>query len=353
LGVVADVIGGPEALRLAIDAVGYEDLRAHQAARRAAGERMQLGIGIGCYVEITAGGPGGEYGSVELQPDGRLRVVSGSTPYGQGHETTWAMIVSDRTGVPMERIDVVHGDTDLVPRGGLTVGSRSVQIGGSAIAAATTQLVDRAREAAAELLEASVDDVVIDAEAGTFHVAGTPAVNVGWPKLAEARAAAQAEPMLEFHDFTAPQPTFPSGAHIAVVEVDTETGQTTLVRLVAADDAGRILNPLIAEGQVHGGVAQGVAQALLEEIVYDDDGNLLTSNFMDYSVISATELPSFEVIHVETPTWVNELGAKGVGESGTIGSIPAVSNAVVDAVAHLGVRHLTTPMTPEKVWRAI
>jgi len=353
IGTTYDVGDYPEALRLALDAVGYDELRADQQARRTAGETKLIGIGIGCYVEITAGGPGGEFGSVELQADGRLRVVSGSTPYGQGHETTWAMIVSDRTGVPMDRIDVIHGDTDLVERGGLTVGSRSVQIGGSAIAAATTQLIDRARQAAAELLEASPDDLVIDAEAGTFHVAGTPAVNVGWADIAAARASDGAENLSEFHDFTAPQPTFPSGAHIAIVEVDTETGQTRLLRLVAADDAGRILNPLIAEGQVHGGLAQGVAQALLEEIVYDDDGNLLTSNFMDYPVISATELPSFEVVHLETPTWVNELGAKGVGESGTIGAIPSVYNAVIDAVSHLGVRHLTTPMTPEKVWRAL
>ncbi len=353
IGTTYDVGDYPEALRLALDAVDYDRQRQEQQARRDADDPTLLGIGIGCYVEITAGGPGGEFGSVELRSDGGLRVVSGSTPYGQGHETTWAMIVSERTGVAMDRIEVVHGDTDLVERGGLTVGSRSVQLGGSAIAAATTQLVDRARESAAELLEAAVDDVVIDAEGGRFHVAGTPAVSVGWSELAQAREAASAEPLLEFHDFTAAQPTFPSGAHVAVVEVDRETGHVRLVRMVAADDAGRIINPLLAEGQVHGGLAQGIAQALLEEIRYDDDGNLLTSNFMDYAVISAAELPSFEVVHLETPTWVNELGAKGVGESGTVGAIPAVYNAVIDAVSHLGVRHLTTPLTAEKVWRAI
>jgi carbon-monoxide dehydrogenase large subunit len=353
IGTTYDVGDYPEALRLAMDAVDYDEVLAEQAERRERGDTGLIGLGIGCYVEITAGGPGGEFGSVELQPDGRLRVVSGSTPYGQGHETTWAMIVSERTGVPMDEIDVIHGDTDLVERGGLTVGSRSVQLGGSAIAAATTQLVDRAREAAAELLEAAVDDVVLDAESGTFHVAGTPAVGVDWSRVAEARAEGGGEPMLEFHDFTAPQPTFPSGAHIAVVEVDRETGATKLLRMVAADDAGRIINPLLAEGQVHGGLAQGIAQALMEEIRYDADGNLLTSNFMDYAVISAAELPSFEVLHLETPTWVNELGAKGVGESGTIGSIPAVYNAVIDAVSHLGVHHLETPLTGEKVWQAI
>jgi carbon-monoxide dehydrogenase large subunit len=259
------------------------------------------------------------------------------------------MIVSDRTGIPMDRIDVVHGDTDLVARGGLTVGSRSVQVGGSAIAAATTQLVDSARNRAADLLEAAVADVVLDAEAGSFHVIGSPAVGVAWAQVAEGLD----DPLYEEYDFTPEQPTFPCGAHIAVVEVDQDTGATTLARMVAVDDAGRIINPLLAEGQVHGGLAQGIAQALLEEIRYDEHGNLITSNFMDYAVISAAELPSFEVVHLETPTWVNELGAKGVGESGTVGAIPAVYNAVIDAVSHLGIRHLETPLTPERVWQAL
>ncbi|MGI9595244.1 MAG: xanthine dehydrogenase family protein molybdopterin-binding subunit, partial [Acidimicrobiales bacterium] len=349
IGTVYDVGDYPEALRLALEAAGYDDLRTEQTRRRADDDRTLLGIGIGVYVEITAGGPGGEFGSVEFTGDGRVRVVSGSTPYGQGHDTTWAMIVADRTGIDMDLIDVVHGDTDRVERGGLTVGSRSVQLGGSAIAAATTKLVDAARDRAADLLEAAADDVVLDAEIGSFHVAGTPAVSVSWADVARDLQ----EPLYEFHDFSAEMPTFPSGAHVAVVEVDRETGNTRLLRLVAADDAGRIINPLLAEGQVHGGAAQGVAQVLMESIVYDESGNLLTSNFMDYPVISAAELPMFEVVHLETPTWVNELGAKGVGESGTIGAIPAVYNAVIDAVSHLGVRHLETPLSPEKVWRAI
>ena len=349
IGTTYDVGDYPEALRLALDAAGYDELRAEQRRRREAGDQKLLGVGVASYVEITAGGPGGEYGAVELTVDGRVTVTTGSTPYGQGHETTWAMLVADRTGIPMDRIDVIHGDTDQVPRGGLTVGSRSVQIGGSALAAATTSLIDVAREQAARLLEAPVDDVVLDRDTGGFHVVGTPAVSVAWDTV-----AAEADgPVAGEHDFTAPQPTFPCGAHVAVVEVDADTGATTLQRIVAVDDAGTILNPLLAEGQVHGGLAQGIAQALLEEIVYDADGNLVTSNFLDYSVISAAELPSFEAIHLETPTWVNELGAKGVGESGTIGSIPAVYNAVIDAVAHLGVRHLETPLTPEKVWRAL
>lgn len=349
IGTAYDVGDYPAALEAVLAAAGYDELRAEQRARRERGDHLLLGIGIGCYVEITAGGPGSEFGSVELGPDGRVTVVSGSTPYGQGHETTWAMIVSDRTGIPVDLIDVVHGDTDLVARGGLTVGSRSVQIGGAAIAGATAQLIDAARRLAADRLEADAADVVLDADAGRFHVAGTPGIGVAWHELAADLDA----PLHEQLDFTPEMPTFPSGAHLAVVEVDRETGRTRLVRHVAVDDAGRILNPLIAEGQVHGGIAQGVAQALLERIVYDEDGNLKTSNFMDYQVISAAELPSFEVTHVETPTWVNELGAKGIGESGTVGAIPAVYNAVIDALAPLGITHLETPLTSDRVWAAI
>jgi carbon-monoxide dehydrogenase large subunit len=310
---------------------------------------VQLGIGIATYVEITSGVGGSEFGAVELQRDGTLVVRTGTTPYGQGHVTTWAMIVSDRTGVPLEQITVLHGDTDEIRSGGLTVGSRSVQLGGTAIAVATTKLIDDARRRAAELLEAAPDDVLLDADAGRFHVAGTPARALTWSDI----AASDGELLAGDHDFEAPMPTFPFGTHVAVVEVDTETGATVLRRLVACDDAGTIMNPLLAEGQIHGGIAQGVAQALMEEVVYDADGTPRTTNFADYPVISSAELPSFELVPMATPTWVNELGAKGVGESGTIGSIPSVYNAVVDAVSHLGVRHLQMPCTPEKVWRAI
>jgi carbon-monoxide dehydrogenase large subunit len=259
------------------------------------------------------------------------------------------MIVADRTGVPIDRIRVIHGDTDQVRTGGLTVGSRSVQLGGSAIAAASTKLIDAARDRAAHLLEAAPDDIVLDVDSGEFHVAGTPARTLTWADV----ATADGDPLAGDHDFEAPMPTFPFGSHVAVVEVDTDTGLVRLRRLIACDDAGRLLNPLLAEGQIHGGIAQGVAQALMEEVVYDADGTPKTTNFADYPVISAAELPSFELVPMETPTWVNELGAKGVGESGTIGSIPSTYNAVVDAVSHLGVRHLTMPCTPEKVWRAI
>jgi carbon-monoxide dehydrogenase large subunit len=348
VGTVYDVGDYPRALALALGAAGYDELRTEQARRRAAGDPVALGIGISVYVEITAGAPGTEYGAVELLDGGRFRVRSGATPFGQGHDTTWAMLVADRTGVALEDVEVVRGDTDLVRSGGLTVGSRSVQVGGAAIAGATATLIDRARQRAAELLEAAVDDVVVDGS-GRFHVAGTPARTLGWADI----AAVEGEPLAAELDFQPVTPTFPFGAHVAEVEVDTETGHARLRRIVAVDDAGRILNPVAAEGQVHGGIAQGVAQALLEAIQYDEDGQPKTTNFADYPVISATELPSFELVHMETPTFANELGAKGIGESGTIGSIPAVYNAVVDALAHLGVRHLETPVTPERVWQAI
>jgi carbon-monoxide dehydrogenase large subunit len=351
------------ALRRALDVAGYDELRAEQARRRAAGDTRLLGIGLATYVERTAGIFRPDYGAVELLPDGGLRAVTGSSPYGQGHHTAWAMLVSDRTGVPMERIEVVHGDTDAVPRGGITGGSRSVQSNGMAMWRAAGKLVDEARRLAADLLEANVDDVVLDADRGAFHVAGTPARALDWAALAAAAAEGvpaggdggpeQRRLLHAEDDFEAGGPTFPFGAHVAVVEVDAETGRVELQRLVAVDDAGVILNPLLADGQVHGGLAQGAAQALWEGFVYDGDGNPLTANFADYPVVSAAELPSFERVPMETPTPLNELGAKGIGESGTVGATPAVQNAVIDALAHLGVRHLDMPLTPERVWRAI
>ncbi|HSJ91302.1 MAG TPA: xanthine dehydrogenase family protein molybdopterin-binding subunit [Ilumatobacter sp.] len=349
IGTPYDVGDYPRSLELALDAAGYDELRAAQQRRRDAADTVQLGIGVATYVEITSGVGGSEYGAVELQPDGSLIVRTGATPYGQGHVTTWAMIVADRTGVPIEQITVIHGDTDQIRSGGLTVGSRSVQLGGSAIAAASTKLIDAARDRAAHLLEAAAHDIVLDADTGAFHVAGTPSRSVTWADVARA----EGDPLAGDDDFEAPMPTFPFGSHVAVVEVDTDTGLVRLRRLIACDDAGTIINPLIAEGQIHGGIAQGVAQALMEEVVYDVDGTPKTTNFADYPVISAAELPSFELVPMETPTWVNELGAKGVGESGTIGAIPATYNAIIDAVSHLGVRHLTMPCSPEKVWRAI
>jgi carbon-monoxide dehydrogenase large subunit len=261
------------------------------------------------------------------------------------------MLVSDRTGVPIERIEVIHGDTDAVPRGGVTGGSRSAQKAGSALVEASDLLVAAARDVAAGVLEAAVDDVVFTvSDGGGFHVAGTPAIWIGWGEIASERGS---DPLACESDFAGEGPTCPFGAYVAVVEVDTETGGVRLLRIVTVDDAGTILNPLLALGQVHGGVAQGVGQALFEEMVYDQDGNPLTATFADYAVLSACELPSFECSLIETPSPNNPLGFKGIAESGTIGAPPAVQNAVIDALAHLGVRHIDLPATPERVWAAI
>jgi carbon-monoxide dehydrogenase large subunit len=335
------------ALDLALDAAGYDELRAEQARRREAGDSHQLGIGVSVYVEITAMGQGEEIAKVEIRSDGGATVYTGTSPHGQGHDTSWAMLASDELGIPIDRIDVIHGDTDLVPVGGGTGGSRSLQLGGTAVHQASIELVDLARQRAADELEANADDLVLDKVDGRFHVAGTPGAGRSWAELAVA------SPLLVETTFKAPTPTFPFGAHVAVVDVDTETGKVTLERMVTVDDAGTIVNPLIVEGQRHGGLAQGVAQALCEEIVYDEAGNLLTSTLADFTFISATELPSFELVPMETPTPANPLGAKGVGESGTIGATPAVQNAVVDALSPFGVRHLDMPATPMRVWEAI
>jgi carbon-monoxide dehydrogenase large subunit len=344
------------ALDSALAGAGYDELRAEQQRRRDAGDPVALGIGISVYVEITAGPTAGsEYANLEVHTDGSATVYTGSSPHGQGHATAFAMIVQESTGIPMERVEVVSGDTDRVARGEGTMGSRSLQLGGSAVYRASEMAVDEAKKIAAELLEASADDVVLDVGSGAFHVAGTPAVSKSWSDVATVamdRDESGAGLCVQT-DFQAGSTTFPFGAHVAVVEVDTETGRVDLRRMITCDDAGRIINPLLVEGQRHGGIAQGAAQALLEEIRYDEDGNPITSNFADYGVISTTELPSFELESMETPTPANPLGAKGIGESGTIGSTPAVQNAVCDALSHLGVRHVDMPCTAERVWRAI
>jgi carbon-monoxide dehydrogenase large subunit len=347
-GAVYDAGDYEGALDAALEAAGYDDLRAEQARRRATGEAPLLGIGVSTYVEITGGGgTPREYAAVDVEADGTIVARTGSSPHGQGLATAFATLVADRLGVDPERVRVVHGDTDLVPRGEGTMGSRSLQAGGSALVVASDELVDTARRLAADDLEADVADVVMDG--GRFHVVGTPAIALDWSDLATAHPS-ELTVELDHHTDGA---TFPFGAHVAVVEVDPDTGKVTLVRLVACDDAGAILNPMLAEGQRIGGIAQGAAQAMLEEFRYDEDGNPLTATFADYPVISAAELPSFELITRETPTPNNVLGAKGIGESGTIGSTPAVQSAVVDALAHLGVRHIDMPTSPERVWRAI
>ncbi len=337
------------ALDLALETAGYDDLRAEQAARRANGSETLMGIGLSTYVEVTATTGAGDFASVELDTDGTVKAVTSSTPHGQGHETVWPMIVADVLGLELDRVLAVGGNTDCTPRGQVTGGSRSAQIVGSMLVDASQKLVEQVLPTAADLLEAAVSDVVHDPDGGCFHVAGTPAVSVGWGAV----AAALDTPLTVESDFESGGQTFPFGAHVAVVDVDAETGRTELVRLVAVDDAGTVLNPLIFEGQIHGGIAGGVAQALMEEVAYDADANPLTTNFADYLVISAAELPSFELISSETPTDRNLLGAKGIGEAGTVGATAAVQNAVIDALAPYGVRHLDMPLSPQRVWKAM
>jgi len=341
-----------ESLDRALAAAGYSELLEEQARRRASGDRQLMGIGIATYVEITGAGVGSEYGSVEVLADGSARVVTGSNPYGQGHITSWSMLVSDQTGIPLDRIEVVYGDTDLVPTGETTGGSRSLQIAGSAVFDAAGKVVEIARQRAAELLEANPADIVLDTDSARFHVAGTPAVSLGWEDIG-ATSSSEANQLFALSDFTASGPTFPFGTHVAVVEIDSDTGKVELRRMIACDDAGVILNPLLVDGQVHGGLAQGISQALFEEVRYDEDGNPLSTTLLDYLMPSAAEFPQFERVELETPSPINPLGAKGIGESGTIGSTPAVQNAVIDAVSHLGIRHIDMPLTPERVWRAI
>jgi len=332
-------------------ASGYDELRREQAARRAAHDRVQLGLGLSVYVEITGGFDPGEYSSVEVLEDGSAVVTTGTSSHGQGHATAWAMIVAEALGIPIEKVKFVQSDTDVVPRGIGTFGSRSLQTGGVAARQAAGQVVEMAKELAASVLEVDPADLVVDPSGG-LHVAGTPMARLSWSDLSAAASQRSSRLFAEV-DFKPAGASFPFGAHLAVVEVDTETGLVRLRRMVAVDDAGRILNPLLADGQIHGGVGQGVAQALVEEFRYDDEGNPLTTNFADYTFISAVELPSFESIRTETPTPNNELGAKGIGEAGTIGATPAVQNAVVDALSHLGVRHVDMPTTPERVWASI
>jgi aerobic carbon-monoxide dehydrogenase large subunit len=340
------------ALRRACEQVGYDELRREQHRRRQAGEGLLLGIGVSCYVEVTAGGSSSEYASVEVHADGSATVYAGTAAHGQGHRTAYAMVVADLTGIPVDRIRLVDGDTDLVPTGGGTGGSRSLQLGGSAVQGATEVLVERARELAARHLEAEVDDVVVDAVAGTVGVVGVPSRALTWAQLVELASCDDAALEGRF-TFEQAGATFPFGAHVSVVEVDRDTGFVRLVRHVAVDDCGTVLNPMIVEGQQHGGIAAAVGQALFEEVRYGDVGTPVTSTLVDYTIPTAPDLPAFDVVSTQTPTPLNPLGVKGIGEAATIGATPAVQNAVIDALSHLGVRHLDMPCTPQRVWQAI
>jgi len=341
------------ALDRALAAAGLDDLRADQARRREAGDAKQLGIGVATYIEITNPVAETEFGEVEFAEDGSVTVRTGSFSHGQGHETTFAQIVAHRLGVPIESVTVLKGDTDEIPKGTGTYGSKSAQLGGTAAQLAADDVIVKARELAADYLEASVEDVRLDAAAGRLEIAGAPQRGFSWQELA-GRAAEEGKLDLltaaqEFHG----APTFPFGCHVAVVEVDTETGRVELVRFVAVDDAGTIINPIVFEGQVHGGIATGVSQALYEQYLYDEHGTPITSTFSDYAFPAAADLPSWETVEMQTPTPINPLGAKGIGESGTMGSTPAVQSAVIDALAPLGVRNVDLPVNGENVWRAI
>jgi carbon-monoxide dehydrogenase large subunit len=338
------------ALDRALELADYPALRAEQAARRSRGDRTAMGIGVSTYVEIT-GFPTKEFARVDVELDGTATAYVGTTSFGQGHETAFAQLVGGILSIPYTGVRIVHSDSSLVERGQGSWGSRSLQAGGSVLVTRTGEVVERARELAAASLEVDVADLEGPVEGG-FRVAGAPAHAIGWADLA-ARAIAEEAPLSAKGVSADPGATFPFGAHIAVVDVDLETGDVRLVRLVAVDDCGRILNPMLVRGQQHGGIAQGIAQALLEEVRLDEAGNPVTGTLLTYLMPSAAELPTFECANTETPTHVNPLGAKGIGESGSIGATPAVQNAVVDALAHLGVRHVDLPCSPERVWTAL
>jgi len=351
VGAVYDVGDYDVALREALRLADYDGLRAEQQRRRATGDPRQLGIGVSVYVEITAGGGGSEFASVRVHQDGSATISAGTSAHGQGHATAFGMLAADTLNIPMDKITYVQSDTAVVPRGHGTGGSRSLQMAGPAIQAASGEVLEQARRHAATMLEADVADIELTGT-GEFGVRGVPASALTWQQVAGSVAAAGEELYagLDTHQDGA---TFPFGAHVSVVEVDTETGWVRPLRHIAVDDCGRILNPLLVQGQQHGGLAQGIAQALYEEIVFDPDGQPLTATLGEYAMPSAADMFTFQTANTETPTPLNPLGAKGIGESATIGSTPAVQNAVVDALRPLGVRHIDLPCSPQRVWRAI
>jgi aerobic carbon-monoxide dehydrogenase large subunit len=347
---------------------GYDELRAEQAERNARGDTVRLGIGISTFTEMCGLAPsrvlgslsyaagGWESASIRMLPTGKVEVVTGSSAHGQGHETAWSQIVADQLGVPFEDIRVLHGDTQISPKGMDTYGSRSLAVGGMALVGACDKVIAKAKVIAAAMLEASADD--LEFAAGRFSVRGDPEAGKTIQEIALAAFAAHAlpegvEPSLDSDYTYDPENfSFPHGTHLCATEVDTETGFVTIRSYVAVDDVGVVVNPLIVEGQVHGGIAQGIAQALYEEGVYDEAGNLVTTTLADYLVPSAADLPSYTTARTASPA-DNRLGVKGVGEAGTIASTPAVVNSIIDALRPLGVSDITMPCTPERVWRAL
>ena len=353
----------------ALELIGWDDLRAERDRRRSTKDPVQLGLGISTFTEMCGLAPsrvlgsldyaagGWENAAIRVLATGKVEVVTGSSAHGQGHETAWSQIVADQLGVPFEDVEVIHGDTQSSPKGLDTYGSRSLAVGGIAIVKAAEKVVAKARRIAAHMLEASEDD--LEYNDGTFKVKGVPGEGKSIQEIAFAAFAAHdlpdgMEPSLDADATYDPENfSFPHGTHLCAIEVDTETGQAKIRKYVCVDDIGQVINPLIVEGQVHGGLAQGIAQALYEEAVYDDDGNLVTGSFVDYLLPSAADLPSFITGRTTSPSTTNPLGVKGVGEAGTIASTPAVVNAVVDALRPWGINDVQMPCTPERIWRAI
>lgn len=385
-GLAYDSGNYPAALDLALEKIGYAEFRREQAEARKAGRL--LGVGLSSYVEICglapsrlwraigAGIGGWEAATVRVAPTGKVTVLTGTSPHGQGHETAWAQIVADRLGVSVDDVEVLHGDTDVAPHGLDTYGSRSAAVGGTAVFEAASRIREKAVAIAAHLLEAGPGDIELVPAGGAggaggggaaaapsgsarFAIRGAPQRSVTWEQVVAAAYGVQGlpegmEPGLDATHFFDPSNfTYPFGTHACTVEVDPDTGRVRILRYVAVDDCGRVINPLLVDGQVHGGIAQGIAQALYEEVVYDAAGQLTNGSLMDYAVPTARELVPFETYRTETPSPVNPLGVKGVGEAGTIAASPAVVNAVCDALAHLGVTHIDMPLRPERVWRAI
>jgi aerobic carbon-monoxide dehydrogenase large subunit len=352
-----------------VELLDLDSLKAEQTKRRESGAVKQLGVGFSTYNEMCGLAPsrilgairyavgGWDSATIRFQPLGSVQVVTGSSPHGQGHETSWSQIAADALGVDVDDVEVLHGDTAVSQLGMDTYGSRSLTVGGIALVHAADKVVAKARQIVAHQLEVSADD--LEFESGTFTVKGSPDKTMTIKEAAFAAHTAHnlpdgMEPGLEeTATYDPPNFSWPGGAHAAVVEVDTETGDTRLVRYVAVDDVGAVVNPQIVDGQVHGGITQGIATALYEEGVYDEDGNLVTATMASYGIPSAADLPSYELARTESLSPTNPLGVKGVGETGTIASAPAVINAVVDALSHLGVTDIQMPATPERVWRAI
>jgi carbon-monoxide dehydrogenase large subunit len=353
--------------------VDYAGLRTMQTAAREEGR--YIGIGVGTYVEVCGFAPSvlAEFGFgwdaygmptsfsgsglVRINPDGSATVIIGTGPSGQGHQTTWAQVVSDRLGIDFDNVRVTHGNTAESPTGVGTFGSRSAAVDGAATYEAAEKVSRKAAEIVAHMLEASAEDIRF-ADGGA-HVAGSPGHKVTWAEIAEVAYKPHKGPEgfeagLEAHAVFSPgNATWPFGSHLAVVEVDPDTGNVEILRYVGVDDCGNRINPMIVDGQIHGGIAQGIGQAMFEEAIYDDDGNLLSGSLIDYPIPTASDLPAFELGWTNTPTDVNPMGVKGIGEAGTIGSAQTIVNAVVDAVSPFGVKHIDMPLRPRRVWDAI